>query len=119
MKASFLAVALLSLLFLRAPEVQAQAYNPYYGPFWDAQYQQYLQYQHELQWQHYLQYLQQYDPYYELHVMHYQLYRQRYYQPYPMYLPCCYGFGIFERSTPVGRVPQATTRGARRAATRK
>jgi hypothetical protein len=117
MKASFLAIALLSLLFLRAPEVQAQGYNPYYGPFSDAQYQQYLQYQHDLQWQQYLQYLQQVDPYYDLHVMHYQLYLQRY-QPYPIYLPCCYGFGILQRSTPVGRV-QATTRRARQAARRK
>ena len=71
-------------------DVQAQAYGPYYGPYWDFQYQQY---QHYLQWQQYLQYLQQYDPYYELHVMHYQLYLQPY-QPYQVYQPCCYSLGV-------------------------
>jgi hypothetical protein len=69
MRNSFLAVTMLALLTLTAGEVQAQAHGPYYGPYWDARYEEYLQYQQYLQWQQYLAYLQQYDPYYELHVM--------------------------------------------------
>jgi hypothetical protein len=61
MKNFFLAVALLVLLIVGSRSVQAQVYGPYYGPYWDFQYQQYQNY---LQWQQYLQYLQQYDPYY-------------------------------------------------------
>jgi hypothetical protein len=90
MKNFFLAVALLALLGMGARDLQAQAYSPYYDPYWDFQYQQYLNY---LQWQQYLAYLQQYDPYYELHVMHYQLYLQPY-QPYQVYQPCCYSWGV-------------------------
>lgn len=104
MKASFLAVALFGLLVLGARDLQAQAYGPYYNPYWDAQYQQYLQYQHYLQWQEYLEYLRQTDPYYELHVMHYQLYL-RPYQPYQIYQPCCYSFGIPALSKPINRGP--------------
>lgn len=100
MKAFFLAVTLLGLLFVGARDLRAQAY-PYYDPYWDVQYQQYLQYQHYLQWQNYLEYLRQTDPYYELHVMHNQLYLQPY-QPYQIYSPCCYGFGVPARS--FGRV---------------
>jgi hypothetical protein len=87
MKNFFLAVTLLALLGLGARDLQAQAYGPYYDPYLDAQYQNYLQ------WQQYLQYLQQYDPYYELHVMHYQLYLQPF-QPYQIYQPCCYAWGV-------------------------
>jgi hypothetical protein len=90
MKNFFLAVTLLALLGMGARDLQAQAYSPYYDPYWDFQYQQYLNY---LQWQQYLAYLQQYDPYYELHVMHYQLYLQPY-QPYQVYQPCCYSWGV-------------------------
>lgn len=90
MKRSLLAVTLLALLLVGSRDVQAQAYGPYYGPYWDFQYQQYQNY---LQWQQYLQYLQQYDPYYDLHVMHYQLYLQPY-QPYQLYQPCCYSLGV-------------------------
>ena len=90
MKRFFFAVTLLALLLVGSRDVQAQAYGPYYGPYWDFQYQQYQNY---LQWQQYLQYLQQYDPYYELHVMHYQLYLQPY-QPYQIYQPCCYSLGV-------------------------
>ena len=86
MKKSFFAVTLLALLVLGSRDVQAQAYGPYYNPYWDFQYQQYQQY---LQWQQYLAYLQEYDPYYELHVIHYQLYLQPY-QPYQIYQPCCF-----------------------------
>jgi hypothetical protein len=78
MKVSYLAVALFGLLVLGRGDLRAQAYGPYYNPYWDVQYQQYLQYQHYLQWQEYLDYLRQTDPYYELHVMHYQLYLQPY-----------------------------------------
>jgi hypothetical protein len=102
MKTSFLAVALLGLLVLGARDLQAQVYGPYYGPYGDVQYQQYLQYQHYLQWQDYLEYLRQTDPYYELHIIHYQLYLQPY-QSYQIYQPCCYAFGIPARSSPFGR----------------
>jgi hypothetical protein len=86
MKISFLAVTLLAVLSLGARDLQAQAYGPYYGPYWDS-----IQYQQALQHQQYLDYLQQYDPYYQLHLMHYQLYLQPY-QPY-LYQPCCYAWG--------------------------
>jgi hypothetical protein len=106
MKASFVTVVLLAVLLSGTPHLQAQAYGPYYSPYWDAQYQQYLQYQHYLQWQQYLDYLRETDPYYDLHVMHYQLYL-RPYQPYQIYPPCCYAFGIPTWSTPRGRAPHA------------
>jgi hypothetical protein len=94
MKKSFLAVTLLALLVLGTRDLQAQVYGPtYYDPYWDAQYQQYVQYQQYLQWQQYLAYLQQYDPYYELHVMHYQLYLPPY-PSYQLYQPCCYAGGV-------------------------
>ncbi len=95
MKTSFLAVTLLALLVLGTHDLQAQAYGPYYyGPYWD-----------EIL---YHQYLQQYDPYYELHVMHYQLYL-RPYQPYQIYQPCCYAWGVIIPgwSTPISPWPQA------------
>jgi hypothetical protein len=108
MKALFLGVALLGLLVLGVRDLRAQAYVPYYGPYWDVQYQQYLQ------WQEYLKYLRQTDPYYELHVMHYQLYLQPY-QPYQIYQPCCYAFGIPARSSSFGRVPhRARSRAVKR-----
>lgn len=85
MKALILAIAIFGLLVLCAPNLWAQLYGPYYGPYGDAQYQQYLQYQHYLQWQQYLDYLRQTDPYYDLHIMHYQLYLRPYqaFQTYP------------------------------------
>jgi hypothetical protein len=56
MKASLLAVALLGLLLLGSADVRAQTYSPYYDPYWDVQYQQYLHYQRYLQssyiWSH-------------------------------------------------------------------
>lgn len=58
MKLLFSTVTLFILLVLVTPNLRAQSYGPYYDPYWDAQYQQYLQ------WQQYLQYLQQNDPYY-------------------------------------------------------
>jgi hypothetical protein len=107
MKNSFLAVTLLALLAVGSRDLQAQPYGPYYSPYWDVQYQQYLQYQYYLQWQQYLAYLQQYDPYYELHMMHYQLYLQPY-QPYQIYQPCCYAWGavIPDWSVPIGPRPR-------------
>ena len=64
-------------------KVEAQIYGPYYyGPNGD------IQYQHYLHWQQHLQYLQQVDPYYELHAMHYQLYLPPS-QTYGVYAPCC------------------------------
>jgi len=102
MKAHFLAVALLGVLLSATPELRAQAYG--YSPYWDAQYQQYLNYQHYLQWQQYLDYLRQTDPYYDLHVMHYQLYL-RPYQAYQIYWPCCYALSIPAWSRPLSRAP--------------
>jgi hypothetical protein len=102
MKKFFLAVALLVLLIVGSRGVPAQAYGPFYDPYWEFQYQQYLNY---LQWQQYLQYLQQYDPYYELHVMHYQLYL-RPYQPYQIYQPCCYAWGAVIPERPVPLAPR-------------
>ena len=93
MKAAFSIVALLASLLFGTPDLRAQAYGPYYSPYWDFHYQQYLQYQHYLQWQQYLDYLRQTDPYYDLHVMHYQLYL-RPYQPYQTYVPCCFAYGV-------------------------
>jgi hypothetical protein len=101
MKNSLLAITLLGLIALSSRDVQAQAYGPYYYPYWDAiQYQQYLQYQQDLA------YSQQYDPYSELHVMHYQLYRPSH--SYPIYQPCCYTWGvpILERPRPIGPPPR-------------
>ena len=92
MRATFLALVLFAWLGAGAREAGAQVY-PYYDPYWDFQYQQYLQYQHYMQWQDYLAYLQQTDPYYELHLMHYQLYRWPY-PPYQVYQPCCYAWGV-------------------------
>ena len=86
MKTTLTAATLLALLVLGPPDLRAQAYGPYYhDPYWE--YQQYLQ------WQQYLADLQQYDPYYELHVMHYQLYLTP--PPsYQLYQPCCYAGGV-------------------------
>ena len=97
MKTCLLTVSLLVLLVLGAHEVRAQAYGPYYDPYWD-----------EIQYQQYLQYWQQYDPYYELHVMHYRLYLQQY-QPYQVYQPCCYTWGVAvpQWSPPIGPRRQA------------
>jgi hypothetical protein len=110
MKNFFLAITLLALLFLGSRDVQAQAYGPYYyDPYWDAQYQ----YQQYLQWQQYLAYLQQTDPYYDLHLMHYQLYLPQY-PSYQLYPPCCFGGGvvIVQPPAPVGphRRPFVTPR---------
>ena len=111
MKAFLLATAIFGLLVLSARDLRAQAYGPFYDPYWDVQYQQYLQYQHYLQWQDYLEYLRQTDPYYDLHVMHYQLYLQPY-QSYQIYQPCCFTFGVPSRSLRFGRMPHWTGRGA-------
>ena len=93
MKALLAALAMFGWLVFAAPNVRAQVYPPYYGPYADPRYQHYLGYQHHLEWQRYLEYLRLNDPYYDLHAMHYQLYLQPY-QPYPTYTPCCYGFAL-------------------------
>jgi len=105
MKNFFLAVTLFSLLIMGSRDVQA--HGPYYGPYWNFQYQQYQNY---LEWQQYLQYLQQYDPYYDLHLMHYQLHLQPY-QPYQIYPSCCYSFGrtipAWSRPFPPALIPRS------------
>jgi hypothetical protein len=100
MKTSLAAATLLACLLLGARDLRAQAYGPYYyDPYWE--------YQQSLQWQQYLAYLQQNDPYYELHVMHYQLYLPP--PPsYQLYEPCCYPGGviILQQPVPVGSPPR-------------
>jgi hypothetical protein len=99
MKKSLLTITLLGLFALGSRDLQAQVYDPY----WEAiQYQQYLQHQQ------YLAYLQQYDPYYELHLLHYQLYLQPY-RSYYLYQPCCFAWGgvpSLGLSTPIGPAPR-------------
>jgi len=116
MRASFfLGLVLFALLGSGARGVGAQPY-PYYDPYWDLHYQQYLQYQHYMQWQDYLAYLQQTDPYYELHLMHYQLYRWPY-PPYQVYQPCCFLWGVVpSRSIPFAPEPRPIVAPRRRAA---
>lgn len=105
MKTSFL-TTLLVFILLGSRSLQAQLYSPYYDPYWEVQYQQYLQYQHYLQWQQYLAYLQQYDPYYELHVMHYQLYLPPG-PSYQLYPTCCFGGDVvIVQQPPVGSRPR-------------
>ena len=103
MKALILAIAFVSILVLGNHEAVAQMYEPYpYASYWDGvQYQPYPQYQS-------YPYPQQYDPYYDLHVMHYQLYLQQYpgypvYQPF--YQPCCFITGVPVWTAPVIRQP--------------
>src|SRR5215831_9964100 len=73
MKTAFLAALLIGSIVLGTQEVQAQGYGPSYGN--GAQYQGYAQ---------------EFDPYYQLHVLHYQLYLPQY-QPYPI---CCVAPGV-------------------------
>ena len=77
MKTAFLAALLIGAIVLGTQEVQAQDYSPYYYPPYGngAQYQGYAQ---------------EFDPYYQLHVLHYQLYLPQY-QFYP---PCCFAAGV-------------------------
>lgn len=98
MKSAFLVVFLVGLLLLGVSDLGAQTYSyPYY--YWDGfQYQQYSP--------------QDYDPYYELHVLHYQLYRPQY-QAFPLYppyyQPCCFvgGLAISRPRVLVTPLPQA------------
>jgi hypothetical protein len=87
MKAIVMAVGLMSVLLLGNHEATAQMYQPYpYNAYWDGvQYQPYP-------------YPQQYDPYYDLHVMHYQLYLQQY-PGYPVY-PSFYNRAALSREYP-------------------
>ena len=80
MKRVFFTLTFLCLFVLGAHNAQAQGYFPgYYGDYGDeAEYQAYAQ---------------QYDPYYDLHVMHYQLYLPQY-QAYLGYPYCCVAGGI-------------------------
>jgi hypothetical protein len=93
MRPILLLIALMGSLLVGSDNLKAQMYGPYtYGPYGDViQYPPYP-------------YPQQYDPYYDLHVMHYQLYRQQY-SGYPVYQPCCYVAGI-----PVWSAPAVTAR---------
>ena len=91
MKATILAIGLIILLFLGSGVATAQVYGSYpYAPYYDTvPYQAYP-------------YPQQYDPYYDLHVMHYQLYLPQYPVYQPFYQPCCFVAGF-----PVGSAPVA------------
>src|SRR5215510_2315120 len=80
MKGIFATVILAGLVLLAAHRVGAQTYVPgYYAPYWNTPEYQY--------------YAQQYDPYYDLHVLHYQLYLPQY-QVYPGYSYCCVSGGV-------------------------
>lgn len=75
MKKILVTAAFLGLFLLAGQNAGAQYadYQDYYAaPYWDGYPYDYP-------------YAQQYDPYYELHVMHYQLYLP----PYPAYSYCC------------------------------
>ena len=89
MKKFLRAIVVLGFLGLGTARVQGQVYDPYYGFYWDPQYQQYLNFQNYQQWQQYLDHLRKSDPYYELHRMHYQLHLGPY-DPYRYYPTCCY-----------------------------
>jgi hypothetical protein len=105
MKAWLLAIALFALLVSGVGHLGAQPYgSPYYDPYFDAQYQQFVNYQNYLNWQQHLSFLQQVDPYYQLHLMHYQLYLSPY-QPYQTYAPCCYVSAFTGLSPRRGWVP--------------
>jgi hypothetical protein len=98
MKALILAIGVMGVIVLGHREATAQMYAPYPAPYWDgAQYQPYP-------------YPQQYDPYYDLHVMHYQLYLQQY-AGYPVYQsfyqPCCFVSGVPVWPAPVSRQPRS------------
>ena len=91
MKAIFFAIMLMGLLVLGSQEVRAQYYDPYtYAP--GSQYHQPYPY------------AQQYDPYYDLHVLHYQLYLPQY-PGYPLYQSCCFAVGVPVLVQPAIRVP--------------
>ena len=94
MKAIFLSIAVMGLLLLESHEVKAQMYGPYgYAPYWGGvQYQPYP-------------YPQNYDAYYDLHIMHYQLYLRQY-PGYSVYQPCCFAGGAPVWSPPVVRPPK-------------
>jgi hypothetical protein len=91
MRRLFFALTFLYLFVLGTHDVQAQGYDSgYYDQYWDGT--------------EYQSYPQQYDPYYELHVLHYQLYLPQYqlYQAYPY---CCVAGGIVVPGRPIGPLP--------------
>jgi len=94
MKAFLLGIALFGLVVFSGTDLRAQIFDPYgVNPYWELQYQQYLNYQNYLQWQQHLGYMQQVDPYWDLHLIHYQLYLAPY-SPYLSYPACCYVSGF-------------------------
>jgi hypothetical protein len=99
MKAMLLLAIALIILVLGNQQATAQMYQPY----------PYVPYENGVQYQPY-PYPQQYDPYYDLHVMHYQLYLQQYpvYPVYPsFYQPCCFVAGVPVWSAPVIKHPRS------------
>jgi hypothetical protein len=100
MKIGLMTITLAGLLLSFTRDVQAQAYDLSY--YWDgAQYQQYSpqQYYGDTSPN------QQYDPYYDLHVMHYQLYLPQY-PAYQIYPSCCVLGGIVIPGWPGPIAPQ-------------
>ena len=79
MKASFLLIAIFSLLVSCAPSVSAEVSDPHSKLSGDAPHE-YLQYLKDLKSRQYLEYLKQNDPYYSP-VMYYRLNRKP--EPYP------------------------------------
>ena len=92
MKASFLLIAIFSLLLL-CPDVSATATDPHSSLSGDA-HREYLRYQNDLESKQYLEYLKQNDPY-NFPVMYYRLNRKP--EPYPCppcWIPTWREFGL-------------------------
>ena len=102
MKTYFLAVSLLGLLVSGGyRDLQAQAYGFYYqGPpphdYYTDPYGGGVQIQ---------QYRQEYDPYYQLHLMHYRGYLPLH-GAYGVYQPCCYFSSVPIWSSSIRRPPR-------------
>ena len=89
MKASFLLIAIFSLLVLCAPDVSGEASVPHSSLSADAQHE-YLRYLQDLRSKQYLEYLKQNNPY-DSPVMYYRLYRKP--EPFP-WGPICHHIGL-------------------------
>src|SRR5215467_11924963 len=91
MRTGLIAMALVGMLLSFSSNARAQVYDLYY--YWDGtQYQQYWpQYDLYYSYGDINQYPEQeYDPYYQLHVLHYRLYLPQAYT----YVPCCFVGGV-------------------------
>ncbi len=102
MKASFLLIAIFSLLVLCAPDVSGEASDPHSSLSGDAQHE-YLRYLQDLRSKQHLEYLKQNNPY-DSPVMYYRLYRKP--EPFPWgsdLSPHWTGNGVLSRPEPPNR----------------